>query len=912
MFLVTKLSIPPLRPAHSLVSRPRLLARLNQALTRRLTLVSAPAGFGKTTLLSEWVHQPHHQDGQPVAVAWLSLDQGDNDAGRFLGYLGAALQATWDGTGEAALAALAAPPPFLPEPAMPGLINQLNRLPYHVVLVLDDYHLIDVEPVHRVLALLLDHLPPRFHLVIASRTRPPLPLARLRARQQLLELDTADLRFSPDEAAAFLNQVMGLHLSSGDITALELRTEGWIAGLQLAALSMLGREDVTHFIAAFTGSHRYILDYLVEEVLQRQSPATQTFLLKTSILNRLTGSLCEAVTGQPEGQVTLARLEQANLFIVPLDDDRRWYRYHHLFAGLLRHRLRHFPLPGGATADLPELHRRASEWYERHGQTAEAMGHALSGADAARAIRLVEPVARTMLSRSEMATLLSWLDVLPEELDRSQNHLSLFHAWALVLTGHLDVVEPPEAEGAASPVEGLGGLNVSLATLPGELAAIRATAAYFRRDFGRAVELSEQALAGLAEDNLFLRAALALNLGVASSWTGEVTRASRAFAQAATISRLAGNQHVTLIALWNQGQLELEQGRLLKTAELYRQALELVEHQRRHGQPLSPAAGGAYVGLGCLLYERNSLAEAEQYLQTGLSLAEPGAEIAILTAGRIALSRLKLAQHDVAGAFETVRQAQELARQNNDSYWAAQAAAQQAWLWLSQARDRADKRALQAAVRWAAESGLGETDPPVYLREVEHLALARLLIQQGRQQAGLPALEAASRLLERLRQVTAEAGRAGRTLEVLALLALAYHGQHRPEQALAALDQAFSLARPEGYQRLFLDEGPPMETLLRRAASRGIAPDYVNRLLAAFAAAEPGQQPAGPALVEPLSERELEILHLVAGGRSNQDIARELALTVGTVKWHLNNIYGKLNVRSRTQAVAQARRLKLL
>jgi LuxR family maltose regulon positive regulatory protein len=388
-----------------------------------------------------------------------------------------------------------------------------------------------------------------------------------------------------------------------------------------------------------------------------------------------------------------------------------------------------------------------------------------------------------------------------------------------------------------------------------------------------------------------------------------VARASRAFAQAATISRLAGNPHVTLIALWNQGQLELEQGRLLKTAELYRQALELVEHQRRQGQSLSPAAGGAYVGLGCLLYERNNLAEAEQHLQTGLSLAEPGAEMAILTVGRMTLSRLRLAQNDAAGAFEIVQQAQELARQNNDSYWAAQAAAQQARLWLSQARDRADKHTLQAAARWAAACGLGEADSPLYLREVEHLVLARLLIQQGRQQADLPALEAASRLLERLHQAAAEAGRAGRRLEILALQALAYHGQNRPEPALAALDQALGLAQPEGYQRLFLDEGPAMETLLRRAASRGIAPDYVNRLLAAFAGAQP---PAEPELVESLSERELEILHLVAGGRSNQDIAHELSLTVGTVKWHLNNIYGKLNARSRTQAVAQARRLKML
>lgn len=898
MFVVTKLSIPPLRPAHSLVSRPHLLARLDQALTHRLAFVSAPAGFGKTTLLSEWAHQPHQQDGQPVAVAWLSLDQGDNDTARFLSYLAAALQNATGGIGKEVLVALGPPQqPFLPEPVLSGLINELNLLPYHVALVVDDYHLIDVEPVHQAMAFLLEHLPPRVHLVIASRTWPPLPLARLRARQQLLELDTADLRFSPDEAAAFLNQVMDLRLSSDDVAALEQRTEGWIAGLQLAALSMLGREDVTDFIAAFTGSHRYILDYLVEEVLQRQTPAIQTFLLKTSILNRLTGSLCEAVTGQPDGQGTLTHLEQANLFIVPLDDDRRWYRYHHLFAGLLRHRLRHFPLPGGARANVPELHRQASEWYERHGLIAEAMGHALSGADVARAVRLVEPVARTMLSRSEMAILLSWLDVLPEELDRSQTHLSLFHAWALVLTGHLDVVEPPDA---------------AQATLPGELAAIRATAAFFRRDFGRAAELTEQALAGLAEDNLFLRAALALNLGVACSWTGDVTRASRAFAQAATISRLAGNLHVTLTALWNQGQLELEQGRLLKTAELYRQALELVEHQRRQGLPLLPAAGGPFVGLGCLLYERNDLAGAEHHLQTGLALAEPGAETAILTVGRIMLSRLRLAQNDVTGAFETIRQAQELARQNNDSYWSAQAAAHQARLWLSQARDRAEKHALQQALRWAAASGLVETDSPAYLREVEYLTLARLLLQQGRQQADLPALEAASRLLERLRQATTEAGRAGRTLEVLALQALAYHSQNRPEQALTALDQALSLARPEGYQRLFLDEGPAMETLLRRAASRSIAPDYVNKLLAVFATTEPGQQPAAQALVEPLGERELEILHLVAHGRSNHDIAGELALTVGTVKWHLNNIYGKLNVHSRTQAVAQARRLRLL
>ncbi len=903
--LATKL-YPPRRRANW-VSRPRLVARLNQDFAqRKLTLITAPTGFGKTTLVSEWLTEKDEGGRQkdetgevttfhpssffphPFKTAWLSLDKEDNDPARFLSYLAAALQTVYPALGQVNFAA-----PSLPlETALTTLVNEIAALPETVALVLDDYHLIETEIIHRGLAFLLNHMPAQLHLVILSRTTPPLPLGHLRARGQLLELQAADLRFTSAEAAEFLNHVMGLSLAAADIETLEARTEGWIAGLQLAALSLQGMAppDISGFLASFSGSHRYIADYLVEEVLQRQPEAIQDFLLQTSILDRLCGPLCDAVLGKGEGGRTaerkpgedenfrlhpssfiLEQLEQANLFITPLDDERRWYRYHHLFGDLLRNLLQKKVGQAGVAA----LHRRAAEWFEGHGLPAEAVSHALAAADAPRAARLVEQHARSLLSRSEMTTLLSWLQALPAELIRSQAQLSLFQAWASALTGQLDVVE--------TYLQGAEGH-------PGETAAIRGSVAYFRRDMPQAIGLYRQAFDLLPADNSFLRGAVALSLGVAYSWTGQVAQAGEALTQARTISQASGNWHVALTATWNLAQLEIEQGHLRQAADLCRQALEL---------PAStlPAAGGAYVCLGSLLYEQNELESAVTQVEKGIELGEQGADLAIVALGYLTLARIRLAQADPSGALEAAQQAEQLARRYNSRYWTAQATAYQARVWLAEGQ-------LEAALRWAQSSALSPQNLVSYLAEIEYLTLARLLLAQKK---GAEAVE----LLERIRQAAEVGERTGRVIETLILLSLAYRASADPEQAVTSLEQAMALAEPEGYTRIFLDEGPSLLELLERMKDEGgRLKGYIEQLLRA--AKKYIEKAIHPSLIEPLSERELELLRLIAGGASNQDIANGLVVTVGTVKWHLNNIYGKLGVRSRTQAVARARELGLL
>lgn len=917
LLLTTKLYAPRLRASR--VWRPRLVARLSQGLDqRKLTLISAPTGFGKTTLLSEWLFQKDEGEGMkeihpssfiphPFKVAWLSLDKDDNDLVRFLIYLVAALETVHPALGETILAIRQAAQPFPLEAVLTTLLNELAALSEACVLVLDDYHLIETETIHTALTFLLDHLPPQLHLIILSRTTPPWPLGHVRARGHLLELHAADLRFTSAEAAEFLNQVMGLHLSKTEIETLEKRTEGWIAGLQLAALSMQGRDaqDIPGFLASFSGSHPYILDYLAEEVLQRQPEPIQTFLLQTSILDRLCGPLCDTILSRGaeeqggRGELTpapplpcspaaaqdiLEYLEQSNLFIVPLDDERRWYRYHHLFAELLRN----FLQKKIGTPGVAGLHRRAADWFEQQGLVAEAMSHALAAGDAERAARLVEQNARTLLSRSEMTTLLSWLDALPAELVRSQPQLFLFQAWALTLTGQLDAVEAYLQEGERQP---------------GEVAAIRASVAYLRRDMPQAIALFQQALDTLPEENSFLRGAVALSLGIAYSWMGQVTQAGQALSQASAISQASSNWHVALTALWNLAQLQIEQGRLRQAAELCCQALELAQQSQQDNQSLPPAAGGACVSLGALLYEQNDLEGAATHLEAGIKLGEQGADLAILALGYLGQARLRRARADLKGALELANQAEQLARRYNSPYWAAQAAAYQARLWLAAGQ-------LERMEQWAQEYHLSAHNEVSYLYEVEYLTLARLLVAQSKW------TEAAA-LLERLRQAASTSERLGRVLEVLVLEALAYQAQSETTQALACLEQALTLAEPEGYMRLFLDEGQPMITLLTAATGWLPAPHqaYVDSLLAANRRKQENLHPSSfipQPLIEPLSERELEILRLIAAGLSNGEIAEKLVVTVGTVKWHLNNIYGKLDARSRTQAVARAREVGVL
>lgn len=913
--LTTKLYAP--RPRANFVARPRLITQLNQGWTqRRLTLISAPTGYGKSTLMGEWLAQ------RQWPVAWLSVDQADNDPARFWSYCIAALQTVQPDLGLTSLELLHSTQSFPLENILAPLVNDIATVPADFVVVLDDYHLIEAPVIHQAMSFLLDNLPPPLHLVILSRSDPPLPLAHLRARSQLLELRAADLRFTPGETAEFLNQVMGLNLSTAEVSTLESRTEGWVAGLQLAALSLQGRDtqEVPDLIVAFSGSHRYILDYLAEAVLQRQPEYIQNFLLQTSILDRLCGPLCDAVLEKDEGggmkdevkepipsspftqsvhpsSFILEQLEHANLFIIPLDDERRWYRYHHLFADLLRSLLQRRVEAG----HVAMLHRRAADWYEQHGLVAEAMSHALAIADAGRAARLVERHAQTLLSRTEMTTLLSWLNALPDEVVRTKPQLSLFEAWALVLTGQLDAVEPRLREVEQDR------------ELTGEMAAIRGTVAYFRRDYRQAIELFHQALAYLPPDNLFLRGAVALSLGVAYSWSGDVVNAGQALSEAITTNQAVGNWHVALSAMWNLAQLQVAQGRLHQAMELCRQALALIDDQVKETEqsPL-PAAGGVYISMGGLLYERNDLEGAERHLLEGIRLSEQGAELGILIVGYSALAWIKQARGEGQAALGVLQRAEQFVQGNPDSaYWAAQLAGHRAWLWLVQGN-------IEAAQQWAQHYQPDQGDKLSYLREVGQLTRARFLIAQASAEdsASGGKLDEAMGLLTSLRQSSVETGRIGHLIEILALLALAYQVQGDDEQAMAVLEQALLLAEPEDYLRLFLDQGHSLAALLRQAAAHGEASAYIKKLLAAF---EEGvkivqQKPQLPPslLIEPLSERELEILRLIAAGMSNQEIAEKVVVTVGTVKWHLNNIYGKLDVRSRTQALVRAREFELL
>ena len=910
-------------PQTNPVPRPRLGERLKEGMGRKLTLISAPAGFGKTTLLSEWrmLHL-----GEEYPLAWISLDEGDNDPARFLAYLVAALRTIEADVGESALVSLRSPqlPPI--ESVLTALINEVATIPRDFALVLDDYHLIANEAVHGSISFLLDHLPPQAHLVIASRTDPPLPVARLRARGELTEISAADLRFTPDEAAAFLEEVMGLHLSASEVEALEERTEGWIAGLQLAALSMHGREDISGFIAALRGTNRYVLDYLAQEVLHHQPDDVRSFLLQTSVLGRLSGPLCDAVVASTGSQAMLERLERANLFLVPLDYERRWYRYHHLFAEFLRSRLQH------AHPELvPELHRRAGAWYAGHGMAAEAIDHLLAGEDLIGAADLIEQAGVMAFKRSEMATLRSWLEALPDEQVRVRPRLCLFHASALIGEAQFDAAEAwlrdaernlvtgtdtPAAVTFTGPVRRSETASdtdrsAEIEGMLGEVAALRAYIASFTGNPAGTIELAREALERLPEDDAYTRGLSALELGYGYLDSGHMRAASDAFSLAITTSGAAGHIYSVLAATWGLARVHMAQGRLHEAARLCRQGLQSATGKA--GKPL-PAAIYAHVGLGEVLYEWNDLGDAESIVTEGIELGEQGRLLVMLLNSYIVLSRVQQAQGNINGALEAIQTAQQLTRHHNVTPLAAKAAAQRVRLSLAQGD-------VAAGVRWAQERGLGIDDELDYQREFEHTTLARVLIAQDR-------LGEALRLLERLLVAGEIGGRVGSLIEILSLRALALKAAGDTAGAVNTLARALSLAEPEGYVRTFADEDAPMAALLqevfetqssgRRAATLpNFSPEHLGKLLAAIraeAAPSTRRSPRGTAgsLVEPLSGRELEVLHLIAAGASNRDIARRLFVSLATVKTHINHIYRKLEVRNRTEAVARARALKLL
>jgi len=929
--LATKLYIPSPRP--KVVFRPRLIARLNEGLQRTpgVTLISAPAGFGKTTLVSEWVAAltPAFSPGGRGKVAWLSLDEGDNDPARFLVYLVAALQTIEAKVGEATLAALHASQPPPTEVLLTALLNDLTTLG-NVVLVLDDYHAIESPPIDEALTFLVDHLPPQLRLVIATREDPPLPLARLRVRGQLTELRAADLRFTPLEAADFLNEAMGLNLSARDIAALETRTEGWIAGLQLAALSMQGRSDTASFIQAFTGSHRFVLDYLMEEVLQRQPERVRSFLLQTAILDRLSGPLCDAVTERDDGRAMLAALERSNLFVVPLDDQRQWYRYHHLFAEVLQARLLEEQADRGF-----DLHRRASAWYEQNDLPANAIRHVLAARDFERAAELLERVWLAMDLSYQSATWLSWVKALPDDLIRTRPVLCLGYAWALLNSGELEASEARlrDAERWLEPADNPSAKMVvvdeaEFRSLPASIASARAYRALALGDIPDTVVYARQALALTPEGDQIRRTQATALLGMAEYASGDLNAAERSLLAFQASMWQAGDSANAIGITFILANIWLAQGRLRGAVGAYQQALQLVVN--RAAPPLI-GTSDLYRGLSELLCEQGDLKAAAQHLLTAQKLGELSALTGWAHRLGVAQARLKEAQGDLAAALDLLDEAERQYVRNPlpDHPIAA-----------LRARVRVRQGKLTEALVWVREQGLSPYDDLSYLREFEHLTLARVFIARYRNDRGEDSIREALGLLDRLMQAAEESDRTGSVIEILMLQALAHHVQGDTSLAVAFLERALDLAEPECYVQLFVAEDEPLRLLIvdfrlwiekrKRGESQKLI-GYVDKLLEAFTqpTALPQSAALAPALrsgpfgsagvnnqqsemLEPLSERELEVLKLLGTELSGPEIARQLTVSLNTVRTHTKNIYSKLGVSSRRTAIRRAEELDLL
>ncbi|WP_245743435.1 LuxR C-terminal-related transcriptional regulator [Geodermatophilus poikilotrophus] len=902
--LTTKLHAP--RRRRGLVARPRLIERLSRGNEAALTLVSAPAGFGKTTVLSDWLSAAPAADR---CVAWLSLDARDDDPALFWAYLVAAVQTALPGAGAGALALLSTPQTSA-EAVVTSLVNDLDAVPGDLVLVLDDYHLIESAEVHEGMAYLLEHLPPHAHLVIAGRADPPLPLARLRVRGELVELRAADLRFTPEEAAEYLTEAMGLALSAGEVAALDTRTEGWIAALQLAALSMQGRTDVTAFLTDFAGDDRYIVDYLVEEVLQRQPERVRSFLLQTSILSRLSGPLCDAVTGRHDGRQTLEALDRANLFLIPLDDRRRWYRYHHLFADVLQaHLLDEQP---DAVAGL---HRRAADWHETTGERAEAVHHALAGGDPARAAELIELLLPTLQQGRQEATVRRWLAALPTEVLRVRPVLSIGYAAALMVSGLTDGVEehlrdaerwvtrtPGDGQDPRAPsAEVVVVDEEAFRRVPSAICLYRAGQALLSGDPAGTIRHARAALdrAGADDDHLSRGPAAGL-LGVAYWTTGDLDAGHRWYTEAAAHLERAGHLSDVAGCAVALADIRLAQGRLGEAMRTLERALRLVTPEA--GPPLRGAAD-VHVGIAGVLIERGELDAARRHLATSRDLGEHAGLPQTPYRWRVAMARIAEAEGDREGALALLGDAER--RYAADYFPEVRPVAALRARLLARCGRWAD------ALAWAGERAVGVDDEPDYLREFEHLILARALVARFTADGGEDSITGAVRLLTRLRQAAEVGGRTGTLIEVLVVQALAEQARGQVAAARATLRRALAAAEPQGHVRVFLDEGPPLVALLRAAPTQVGADGYARRLLAAHAPDQDGGRRPGTS-VDPLSGRELDVLRLLGTDLDGPDIARELFLSVNTVRTHTKNIYAKLGVTNRRAAVRRGEELDLL
>jgi LuxR family maltose regulon positive regulatory protein len=901
--LATKLHVP--RPQPGFVPRQRLVEALGEGLARGRMLVCAPAGFGKTALLADWARG----DGHPVA--WLGLDGGDSDPARFWRHAVAALDRARPGLA----GRVGPPPPGSLAGLATALINELaaDPGPDEVLLVLDDYHLVGSGPVHESVAFLLENLPPGLRVVVSSRADPPLPLARLRARGQLAELRAADLRFTPEEAAALLGETAGPGLPAAAAEALVARTEGWAAGLQLAALSLRGHADAAGFLAAFSGSHRFVLDYLADEVLDRQTGQVRAFLLETSVLERLTGALCDAVTGRPGGQAMLADIERAGLFLVPLDEVRGWWRYHHLFADLLRARLQ-AEQPGRVQA----LHRAAAAWSEEHDLADDAVRHALAARDPAWAARLAERHVETLLGRSEGATLRRWLSALPAESVRDRPRLCLAQAYAAAqsfqleaLEALLDDAERGFAVSGGEPYHDPAGRRASvLANVPAGIAFLRASLARLRGDAALAARYNRQALAQLGEDEWLMRSFVRWNETAVDWLDGRLGPAERGLAEVLAERRAVGVLFAGFLPMrvwYDLGEVQRAQGHLDAALATYRQALDTFGESSQ-----TALTGPVHVGLAQVLYERNELTAALDHATRGVTLCRQLAFTPALATGMAVMARIRHAHGDAAGALEAMGEAGQAGLSPQVITLFNPVPSQRARLLMAQGD-------VHAAARWTTAAGLGPDDGPDYPREPAYLVLARVLLAQHDPGP-------ACTLLQRLLDAAASQDRAGSVIEIQALraLALAARGDHA--SALGALTEALTLARRHGYIRVFADEGAPMRALLtqlaaarpgQQHAARRIDPGYLAALVRACGPA--GAVPpriraaaAPPGLIEPLTGRELEVLRLLAAGKSNQRIAHDLVVALDTVKKHVTHVLGKLGAANRTEAVARARDLGLI
>ena len=900
VLLATKLHMPAPRP--DLVPRPRLTARLDEGLARGLVLVCAAAGYGKTVLLADWTRRGR----QPAA--WLSLDGGDNDPARFWRHAVAALDRARPGTGERVAPLLGPPAPASLQGLVTALINELAS--DEALLVLDDYHVISAQQVHDSLGFLLEHRPAGIGVVLASRSDPPLPLARLRARGQLAELRGAELRFTVGEAAALLQQVAagpGMALPDTAVAALAARTEGWAAGLALAALSLRGHDDAAAFVAAFTGSHRYVLDYLAEEVLERQDEQLRTFLLETSVLERLSGQLCDAVTGRPGSQALLEQVERAGLFLIPLDEVRGWWRYHHLFADLLRARLQE-EQPGR----VPDLHRNAAAWYEHRGLADDAIGHAAAAGEMTWAARLIEQHFDVVFNfRGEAATIHRWLSVLPANVVRSRPRLLLAQALMAATSGRIEVMEPlldavecAPPGWADEPFEPTAGAAAShLINVPAMTTLHRGALAQLRGDAEATAAFAQQMLAEIKPGELMLSASAHGFLAVAEWLRGRLAEAERGFASSLTGWRATGPPALIAWGCYELVLIQRAQGRLDAAVLTCKQALDSLV---RSGRP-PPAAGPSYVGLAEVAYQRNELDTALRHVTEGIALCRQFVYTPPLTDGLVTLAMIRQATADPAGALEAITEAGQAAP--GPAGLLNPVPAQRARLLLAQGD-------LAAAARFAQEQGLSPDDEPDYARESGHLVLARVLLAQDRPGRALA-------LLDRLQAAAVTQDRAGSLIEIGALRALALAASGNEARAVTALADALTLACPQGYLRVFADEGPPMAALLARlvAAQRTgqaavrVPLGYLARLQRAFDAGHPAPDPgriAVPGIIDPLTIREVEVLRLLAAGRSNQAIADQFVVTLNTVKKHVGHVLGKLGAANRTEAVARARELGLI